>query len=147
MNENIKNKLVLSLKSKKFDSINFRPSVEKTENCMLNNRCPYYKKYIKFKNQILAFISSQEKLKLVNQSLHMAIAEKNKMYKEVKDENNYLKGIIFNLTGISFTDFSYLGSKLNNIDNNQVYLETSPRLNNTFTFRNNILRTETWKKS
>jgi len=145
MNENIKNKLVLSLKSKKFDSINFRPSVEKTENCMLNNRCPYYKKYIKFKNQILAFISSQEKLKLVNQSLHMAIAEKNKMYKEVKDENNYLKGIIFNLTGISFTDFSYLGSKLNNIDNNQVYLETSPRLNNTFTFRNNILRTETGK--
>ena len=145
MNENIKNKLVLSLKSKKFDSINFRPSVEKTENCMLNNRCPYYKKYIKFKNQILAFISSQEKLKLVNQSLHMAIAEKNKMYKEVKDENNYLKGIIFNLTGISFTDFSYLGSKLNNFDNNQVYLETSPRLNNTFTFRNNILRTETGK--
>ena len=145
MNENIKNKLVLSLKSKKFDSINFRPIVEKTENCMLNNRCPYYKKYIKFKNQILAFISSQEKLKLVNQSLHMAIAEKNKMYKEVKDENNYLKGIIFNLTGISFTDFSYLGSKLNNIDNNQVYLETSPRLNNTFTFRNNILRTETGK--
>ena len=145
MNENIKNKLVLSLKSKKFDSINFRPSVEKTESCMLNNRCPYYKKYIKFKNQILAFISSQEKLKLVNQSLHMAIAEKNKMYKEVKDENNYLKGIIFNLTGISFTDFSYLGSKLNNIDNNQVYLETSPRLNNTFTFRNNILRTETGK--
>ena len=145
MNENIKNKLVLSLKSKKFDSINFRPSVEKTENCMLNNRCPYYKKYIKFKNQILAFISSQEKLKLVNQSLHMAIAEKNKMYKEVKDENNYLKGIIFNLTGISFTDFSYLGSKLNNIDNNQVYLETSPRLNNAFTFRNNILRTETGK--
>ena len=145
MNENIKNKLVLSLKSKKFDNLNIRTSVEKTENCMLNNRCPYYKKYIKFKNQILAFISSQEKLKLVNQSLHMAIAEKNKMYKEVKDENNYLKGIIFNLTGISFTDFSYLGSKLNNIDNNQVYLETSPRLNNTFTFRNNILRTETGK--
>ena len=147
MNENIKNKLVLSLKSKKFDSINIRPSVEKTENCMLNNRCPYYKKYIKFKNQILAFISSQEKLKLVNQSLHMAIAEKNKMYKEVKDENNYLKGIIFNLTGISFTDFSYLGNKLNNIDNNQVYLETSPRLNNTFTFRNNILRAETGKNN
>ena len=147
MNENIKNKLVLSLKSKKFDSINIRPSVEKTENCMLNNRCPYYKKYIKFKNQILAFISSQEKLKLVNQSLHMAIAEKNKMYKEVKDENNYLKGIIFNLTGISFTDFSYLGNKLNNIDNNQVYLETSPRLNNTFTFRNNILREETGKNN
>ena len=114
---------------------------------MLNNRCPYYKKYIKFKNQILAFISSQEKLKLVNQSLHMAIAEKNKMYKEVKDENNYLKGIIFNLTGISFTDFSYLGNKLNNIDNNQVYLETSPRLNNTFTFRNNILRAETGKNN
>ena len=114
---------------------------------MLNNRCPYYKKYIKFKNQILAFISSQEKLKLVNQSLHMAIAEKNKMYKEVKDENNYLKGIIFNLTGISFTDFSYLGNKLNNIDNNQEYLEISPRLNTTFTKRNNILRTETGKNN
>ena len=147
MNDNTKNKLFLSLKSKKFDNLNIRTSVEKTENCMLNNRCPYYKKYIKFKNQILAFISSQEKLKLVNQSLHMAIAEKNKMYKEVKDENNYLKGIIFNLTGISFTDFSYLGNKLNNIDNNQEYLEISPRLNTTFTKRNNILRTETGKNN
>jgi len=147
MNDNTKNKLFLSLKSKKFDNLNIRTSVEKTENCMLNNRCPYYKKYIKFKNQILAFISSQEKLKLVNQSLHMAIAEKNKMYKEVKNENNYLKGIIFNLTGISFTDFSYLGNKLNNIDNNKVYLETSPRLNTTFTKRNNLLRTETGKNN
>ena len=66
MNESIKNKLVLSLKSKKLNNLNFISKEEKMDNCMLNNKCPYYKKYIKFQSQILAFISSQEKLKLVN---------------------------------------------------------------------------------
>ena len=147
MNDSLKNKLVLSLKPKKPKNINIRQIERASENCMLNNRCPYYKKYIQFKNQILAFISSQEKLKLVNQSLHMAIAEKNKMYKEVKNENNYLKGIIYNLTGVSFSDFSYFGNNFNKIDNNQVYLNSSPRLNNTFNKRNMILRTETGKNN
>jgi len=102
---------------------------------MLNNKCPYYKKYIKFRNQILAFISSQEKLKLVNQSLHIAIAEKNKMFKEVKNENNYLKGIIFNLTGIKFSDFAYDANKFNN--------KTNIYLNTTANMKKNILRIET----
>ena len=147
MNDSIKNKLFLSLKPKKPENNNIRQIEKISDNCMLNNRCPYYKKYIKFKNQILAFISSQEKLKLVNQSLHIAIAEKNKKYKEVKNENNYLKGIIFNLTGVSFSDFSYFGNKFNKIDNNRVYINTSPRFSNKFSKRNTILRTETGKNN
>ena len=147
MNESIKNKLVLSLRSKKSNNFNIIPREEKMESCMLNNKCPYYKKYIKFKNQILAFISSQEKLKLVNQSLHMAIAEKNKMYKEVKNENNYLKGIIFSLTGISFSDFAFFGNKLSNLGNNQELLSTSPRLNNKVPRGSFFLRTETGKNN
>ena len=147
MNDSIKNKLFLPLKPKKPDNNNIRQIEKISDNCMLNNRCPYYKKYIKFKNQILAFISSQEKLKLVNQSLHISIAEKNKMYKEVKNENNYLKGIIFNLTGVSFSDFSYFGNKFNKIDNNRVYINTSPRFSNKFSKRNTILRTETGKNN
>ena len=148
MNENKKNQLILSLRPKQSAKYNFIQKEELKDNCILDNKCPYYKKYIKFKNQILAFISSQEKLKLVNQSLHIAVAEKNKMYKEVKEENNYLKGIIFNLTGIKFSNFSKLDNNLNKIDNdNNVYLSTSPPLKNKFSKSNNILRTETGKNN
>jgi len=112
------------------------------DTCMLNNKCPYYKKYIKYRNQILAFISSQEKLKLVNQSLHTAIVEKNKKFKEVKDENNYLKGIIYNLTGIKISDFSYNSNKLNNNIETSPYLNTSPNINNKYSINNSILNSE-----
>ena len=138
MEEIKKTKLLLSLKQKKNEK---NKNTEVTDTCMLNNKCPYYKKYIKYRNQILAFISSLEKLKLVNQSLHTAIVEKNKMYKEVKDENNYLKGIIYNLTGVKISDISYNNNKINNIETNP-YLNTSPNIDNNYSNRNNILKTE-----
>ena len=140
MEEQKKTKLLISLKQKKIVKNN---STEANDTCMLNNKCPYYKKYIKYRNQILAFISSLEKLKLVNQSLHSTIVEKSKMYKEVKNENNYLKGIIYNLTGVKFSDFSYNNkNEINNNMANNPYLNTSPNLNNKFSLKNNILKTE-----
>ena len=143
MEEQKKTKLLLSLKQKKIEKNN---NTEANDTCMLNNKCPYYKKYIKYRNQILAFISSLEKLKLVNQSLHSTIVEKSKMYKEVKNENNYLKGIIYNLTGVKFSDFSYNNkNEINNNITNNPYLNTSPNLNNKFSLKNNILKTEAVK--
>ena len=139
MEEIKKTKLILSLKKKKLEK---NINTEVTDTCMLNNKCPYYKKYIKYGNQILAFISSQEKLKLVNQSLHTAIVEKNKKFKEVKDENNYLKGIIYNLTGIKISDFSYNSNKLNNNIETSPYLNTSPNINNKYSISNSILNSE-----
>ena len=139
MEEIKKTKLIFSLKKKKLEK---NINTEVTDTCMLNNKCPYYKKYIKYRNQILAFISSQEKLKLVNQSLHTAIVEKNKKFKEVKDENNYLKGIIYNLTGIKISDFSYNSNKLNNNIETSPYLNTSPNINNKYSINNSILNSE-----
>ena len=139
MEEIKKTKLILSLKKKKLEK---NINTEVTDTCMLNNKCPYYKKYIKYRNQILAFISSLEKLKLVNQSLHTAIVEKNKKFKEVKDENNYLKGIIYNLTGIKISDFSYNSNKLNNNIETSPYLNTSPNINNKYSISNSILNSE-----
>ena len=140
MEEIKKTKLILSLKKKKLEK---NINTEVTDTCMLNNKCPYYKKYIKYRNQILAFISSQEKLKLVNQSLHTAIVEKNKKFKEVKDENNYLKGIIYNLTGIKISDFSYNSNKPNNNIEASPYLNTSPtNINNKYSISNSILNSE-----
>ena len=139
MEEIKKTKLILSLKKKKLEK---NINTEVADTCMLNNKCPYYKKYIKYRNQILAFISSQEKLKLVNQSLHTAIVEKNKKFKEVKDENNYLKGIIYNLTGIKISDFSYNSNKLNNKIETSPYLNTSPNINNKYSISNSILNSE-----
>ena len=142
MNESKKKKLFLSLKSKNFSN-NILSNDEFNDNCILKNKCPFYKKYMKFKNQIIAFISSQEKLKLVNQSLHMALAEKNKIYKEVKNENNYLKGIIYNLTGIKFSEFSF-GNSMSHVDNSE-YLDQTELLMNTNPKTNRILNTETGK--
>ena len=139
MEEIKKTKLILSLKKKKLEK---NINTEVADTCMLNNKCPYYKKYIKYRNQILAFISSQEKLKLVNQSLHTAIVEKNKKFKEVKDENNYLKGIIYNLTGIKISDFSYNSNKPNNNIEASPYLNTSPNINNKYSINNSILNSE-----
>ena len=139
MEEIKKTKLILSLKKKKLEK---NINTEVADTCMLNNKCPYYKKYIKYRNQILAFISSLEKLKLVNQSLHTAIVEKNKKFKEVKDENNYLKGIIYNLTGIKISDFSYNSNKLNNNIETSPYLNTSPNINNKYSINNSILNSE-----
>ena len=140
MEEQKKTKLLLSLKQKKIEKNN---NTEANDTCMLNNKCPYYKKYIKYRNQTLTFISSLEKLKLVNQSLHSIIVEKSKMYKEVKNENNYLKGIIYNLTEVKFSDFSYNNkNEINNNITNNLYLNTSPNLNNKFSLNNNILKTE-----
>ena len=140
MEEIKKTKLLLSLKQKKSEK---NKNTDVTDTCMLNNKCPYYKKYIKYRNQILAFISSQEKLKLVNQSLHTAIVENNKLYKEVKDENNYLKGIIYNLTGIKISDFSYNNNnRLNNNIETNPFLNTSPNINNEYSISNNILKAE-----
>ena len=139
MEEIKKTKLILSLKKKKLEK---NINTEVTDTCMLNNKCPYYKKYIKYRNQILAFISSQEKLKLVNQSLHNVIVEKNKKFKEVKDENNYLKGIIYNLTGIKISDFSYNSNKPNNNIEASPYLNTSPNINNKYSINNSILNSE-----
>ena len=139
MEEIKKTKLILSLKKKKLEK---NINTEVADTCMLNNKCPYYKKYIKYRNQILAFISSQEKLKLVNQSLHNVIVEKNKKFKEVKDENNYLKGIIYNLTGIKISDFSYNSNKPNNNIEASPYLNTSPNINNKYSINNSILNSE-----
>ena len=76
------------------------------EKCILNKKCPFYKKFIKIRNKIKSFISSGEKLRSINQSLYIALSEKNKLYREMKQENNYLKGIIYNITGIKFSDIT-----------------------------------------
>ena len=49
------------------------------EKCILNKKCPFYKKFIKISNKITSFISSSDKLRSINQSLYIALSEKNKL--------------------------------------------------------------------
>jgi len=114
--EKDKDKLLFSSREKKSEEkpyVVFNTSMDELskeedlgERCILNKKCPFYKKFIKIKNKITSFISSGEKLKSINQSLYIALSEKNKLYREMKEENNYLKGIIYNITGIKFSDIS-----------------------------------------
>ena len=114
--EKSKDKLPFSSREKKSDEkpyVVFDTSMDEIskeeelgEKCILNKKCPFYKKFIKIKNHITSFISSGEKLRSINQSLYIALSEKNKLYREVKEENNYLKGVIYNITGIRFSDIS-----------------------------------------
>jgi hypothetical protein len=114
--EKDKDKLLFSSREKKSEEkpyIVFDTSMDELskeedlgEKCILNKKCPFYKKFIKIRNKITSFISSGEKLRSINQSLYIALSEKNKLYREMKEENNYLKGVIYNITGIKFADIS-----------------------------------------
>ena len=128
----IRNKLIFFSKDKKNEkkvnltikkAINSEPLKEEelNEKCILEKKCPFYKKYIKLKMEVNSFISSREKLKLINQSLYIDLAEKNKIYREIKEENNHLKGIIYNLTGLKFSEI------LNNKKSSDI--ETVNRIN------------------
>ena len=120
------------------------------DNCILNKKCPYYKKYIKIKNEFKSFILSREKLKLINQSLYIAFSEKSKLCKEIKQENNSLKGIIYRLTGLNYElflnnnityntigDNSHIRSKTYNSENSNRKKKTNKKLKFNLT-KNNI---------
>ena len=74
------------------------------EECSLNKKCPFYKKYVKLKNKLIAFVSSSQKLKLINQSLYIALSDKSKLYRQIKEENTSIKGILFNITGLKYSE-------------------------------------------
>jgi putative methionine-R-sulfoxide reductase with GAF domain len=115
--------------------------IEMYDNCILNKRCPYYKKYIKIKNELKSFISSREKLKLINQSLYIAFSEKSILCKEIKEENKNLKGIIYRLTGLNFTQF------LNNSNTFNTISTLSNKRNKTYNSEDNHKSNKITKKS
>ena len=79
----------------------------------INKKCPFYKKYIKLKSVLTSFISSREKLRSINQSLYADLSDKNKIFRVLKEENNYLKGVIYKLTGIKYSEISNKETLLN----------------------------------
>ena len=137
LNEKFNNKIIYFSKEKKENKIytgkkifEISKEIDLNERCILNKKCPFYYKYIKLKNEIKSFLSSREKLKLINQSLYLAFSEKSELYKKVKEENNNLKGIIYKLTGIKFSE-ALNNSTINNNTN------TIPNIRNkTYDFDN-----------
>ena len=141
---NFRNKILFFSKDKKPEkkyntplkslSNEYHKKDELEENCILNKKCPFYKKYIKLKNEMASFISSREKLKSINQSLYFALSEKNIIYREIKEENNYLKGVIYKLTGIKYSDISNKEFLFNIYNNNNIRVNTLPnrKTNNTY---------------
>ena len=94
------------------------------EECLLNKKCPFYKKYVKMKNKFITFLSSSQKLKLINQSLYIALSEKNKLFTQLKEENNSLKGLVYNITGLKYSEI---------INNKGVYNIYKTRIANSTT--------------
>ena len=99
--------------------------------CILNKNCPFYKKYIKLNKEIDSFFSSREKLKSINHSLYLALSEKTKKCKDLKEENDYLKAIVYQLTGIKFSEV--LNNKTSYNDNIRENYLISNKINKTFT--------------
>ena len=64
-------------------------TINDKDNCILDKKCPNYKKFVKIKNKIISYMSSCEKLKLIVQSLYLTLSEKNKINKEIKEENYF----------------------------------------------------------
>ena len=153
--DSFRNKLFLFSKEKKAEkkyntplktlSNEYQKKDDSDENCILNKKCPFYKKYIKLKNEMASFISSREKLKSINQSLYLALSEKNMIYREVKEENNYLKGVIYKLTGIKYSEISSNETLLNIYKNNNIRVNTIPNRKPNKTFNPYYTNTESNK--
>ena len=165
LNDKFNNKIIYFSKEKKENKLytgkktfEISKEIDLNERCILNKKCPFYYKYIKLKNEIKSFLSSREKLKLINQSLYLAFSEKSKLYKKVKEENNYLKGIIYKLTGIKFSEVlnhSTINNNTNTIPNirNKAYdfdnsniiklhkIKINLKKNHNINSRNNVINT------
>ena len=84
-----------------------------------------------------SFLSSREKLKSINQSLYLALSEKNKIYREVKEENNNLKVIIYKITGIKFSEILNYPIQPSLYNDQKVNTTQNARANKTFSPYNN----------
>ena len=151
----VKNKLILFSKGRSQENkINFpirtlpneyhkKRKINEKEHCVLDKKCPFFKKYIKLQNEMSSLIASRDKLRSINQSLYFALSEKNKICREVKEENNNLKVIIYKLTGIKF-------SQVSNQDYKSILYNTydvSPRNKTINPYNNYLMSNETTKSN
>ena len=155
----VRNKLIFFSKDRKPDikpnlplktlsnEYHIKSDLNENEHCVLDKKCPFYKKYIKLKNEMTSFLSSREKLKSINQSLYLALSEKNKIYREVKEENNNLKVIIYKLTGIKFSEILNHNIQSSLYNDHKVNTIQNTRINNTFSpYKNYYVNTEANKR-
>ena len=139
--DKIKSKLSLFSKEQKSNKkINFPKKAFSNElkkdddlnECILNKNCPYYNKYIKLNTEIESLFSSREKLKTINHSLYLAFSEKNQIYKEVKEENNYLRALVYKLTGLKFSEIMKNKISYNYNDNSKDNYTIQNKSNKTY---------------
>ena len=134
-NHKIKNKLIISIREKDYEDKShpvqssfheLSKENDLIEKCLLGKKCPFYQKYNRIKNKISTFMTSNQNLKLVNQSLYISLSDKNRLFNEIKEENNKLKGIIYNITGMKYSEI--INSNTSNIFINTNLLNSSTHI-------------------
>ena len=85
----------LSKESKKNNDISH---FSNGSSCPLGNKCPYFLKYTKVKNELIVLLSSITKIKNFNQSLLNSLSKRSNLYYSVISENEGLKKILNKLT-------------------------------------------------
>ena len=117
-NHKIKNKLIISIREKDYEDKShpvqssfheLSKENDLIEKCLLGKKCPF-----------------NQNLKLVNQSLYISVSDKNRLFNEIKEENNKLKGIIYNITGMKYSEI--INSNTSNIFINTNLLNSSTHI-------------------
>ena len=70
------------------------PLFSKTTSCILGIKCPYYKKYLNLKEELIRLLSSMIKVKHFNHSLFHSLSKRTNLYFNLISENEELKKVL-----------------------------------------------------
>ena len=108
--KNKKQYLILKSKNNIIDSKNNdeKSTSPINSNCLLGKKCPYYKKYLNLKIELIKLLSSIIKVKDFNHSLLNSLSKRTSLYYNLISENEDLKRLLHRIK-----------SKKNNLQNNE----------------------------
>ena len=125
----------MSIKKKTKNNLNKRQHSNNLQ-CPLGKNCPYYKKYLNLKNQLIMLLFSINQGNNFNQSLIKSLSKKTTLYYNLISENEELKKTLNQITSKRINDLSIdREQKFNNNKN-----EISRRADNSlksFSLKNN----------
>ena len=104
--------------------------------CPLDKNCPYYKKYLNLKNQLIMLLFSINKENNFNQSLIKSLSKKTTLYYNLISENEELKKTLNQITNKRIYDLSIDRDKKFNNDKNEISRRTDTSFK-SFSLKNN----------
>ena len=84
--------------TKENENSNYFQSDLKSNECIMGDKCPYYKKYQNLKSDIKLIVTSNNQTNYFNESLYNSLLQKTNLYQLLIDENEQLKKSVYKLS-------------------------------------------------